>query len=169
MLRFRLIFSRFNSKEKKISRNVRGLRLRNVIEQLKNLIGLQRRQIGWQKNLRSKGSLMLRNENGRMLKRGKGWRRRRLRSEIAVKKRSKRKFSVNKRSLRRLNVNYQRTKISLPSKQLQRVQKERKRLQLQLQLSKLKALVLRVSLRFLQQVLLNSNLRSFNKPISPIV
>ena len=76
---------------------------------------MPKRQNGWPKKLNarlksliSKGLQRPRNENGR--------RRRRLRSESAVKKKNliglqrskksaKRKFSANKRSLRRLNVN----------------------------------------------------------------
>lgn len=180
---YRLICSRFNCKEKRISMNVRRLRLRNEIEQLKNRKELQRRQIGWPKSLISKGLQMPRNENGRRRrrpKRGKGLRKRRLRSKSAVKKKNeiglqrskksaKRKLSANKRSLRRLNVNDQRRKINLPSKLLQRLQKERKRLQLLPQLSKLKVLVSRVSPPFSLLVQLNSNLRNFNKPISPNV
>jgi hypothetical protein len=46
MLPFRLICSRFNSKGKRISRNVRRLRLRSEIELLKNRIRLPRKQSG---------------------------------------------------------------------------------------------------------------------------
>ena len=49
MLPFKPICSRFNSKGKRISRNVRRLRLRSEIELLKNRIRLSRRQSGWPK------------------------------------------------------------------------------------------------------------------------
>ena len=177
MLPFRLISSRFNSKGKRISRNVRRLRLRSKIELLKNKIELKRRQSGWPKNLKSKGLLRSRNQNERR-KREIGLQRRRLRNESAVRKRieislqrskksAKRKLSANKRSLRRLKGSDQRRKINLPDKLLQMLQKERKRPLLLPQLSKLKVLVSRVSPPFSQQGQLNSNLRKFNKPISP--
>ena len=184
MLPFRLISSRYNSKGKRISRNVRRLRLRSKIELLKNKIELKRRQSGWPKrqsgwpkNLRSKGLLRSRNQNERR-KREIGLQRRRLRNESAVRKRieislqrskksAKRKLSANKRSLRRLKGSDQRRKINLPDKLLQMLQKERKRPLLLPQLSKLKVLVSRVSPPFSQQGQLNSNPRKFNKPISP--
>lgn len=180
MLPFRLISSRFNSKGKRISRNVRRLRLRSEIELLKNRIRLPRRQNGQPKRQSGwpkRQSGWSRNKNEIRPKRRKGSLRRR-KNESAVKKRNeirfqgskksaKKKLSANKRSLRRLNGSDQRRKINLPGKLLQMLQKERKRPQLLPQRRKLKVLVSRVSPPFSQQGQLNSNLRKFNKSISP--
>ena len=97
MLPFRLICSRFNSKGKRISRNVRRLRQRSEIELLKNRRRLPRRQSGWP-----------RNKNERRPKKRKGWLRRRLRNESAVRKMNEISLQRSKRTakiLKGVNVN----------------------------------------------------------------